>query len=107
MDIDGPAPDDVDQPKHHVDGIDESLYSRQLYVLGHEAMKRMGASHVLIAGLRGLGAEIGESILETNVCPLTLSSQKYCSRGRQVPDPLRPRPRYSRRPFLPVLPPPG
>jgi molybdopterin/thiamine biosynthesis adenylyltransferase len=42
----------------HVD-IDESLYSRQLYVLGHEAMKRMGNSHVLIAGLRGLGVEIG------------------------------------------------
>lgn len=39
--------------------IDESLYSRQLYVLGHEAMKRMGSSHVLIAGLRGLGVEIG------------------------------------------------
>ena len=39
--------------------IDESLYSRQLYVLGHEAMKRMGASHVLVAGLRGLGVEIG------------------------------------------------
>lgn len=39
--------------------IDESLYSRQLYVLGHEAMKRMSNSHVLVAGLRGLGAEIG------------------------------------------------
>ena len=39
--------------------IDESLYSRQLYVLGHEAMKRMGNSHVLIAGLKGLGVEIG------------------------------------------------
>ena len=39
--------------------IDESLYSRQLYVLGHEAMKRMGTSHVLIAGLQGLGVEIG------------------------------------------------
>lgn len=39
--------------------IDESLYSRQLYVLGHEAMKRMSSSHVLIVGLRGLGVEIG------------------------------------------------
>ena len=42
--------------------IDESLYSRQLYVLGHEAMKRMSASHILIAGLRGLGVEIGKSV---------------------------------------------
>ena len=39
--------------------IDESLYSRQLYVLGHEAMKRMSSSHILIAGLKGLGVEIG------------------------------------------------
>ena len=43
--------------------IDESLYSRQLYVLGHEAMKRMGSSHILIAGLRGLGVEIGDFLL--------------------------------------------
>lgn len=39
--------------------IDEGLYSRQLYVLGHEAMKRMSASNVLIIGLKGLGIEIG------------------------------------------------
>lgn len=56
MDIDTPPPADTKQPKHD---IDESLYSRQLYVLGHEAMKRMGASHILVAGLRGLGVEIG------------------------------------------------
>ncbi|KAH6915432.1 ubiquitin activating enzyme [Coprinopsis sp. MPI-PUGE-AT-0042] len=38
--------------------IDEGLYSRQLYVLGHEAMKRMAVSNVLIVGLQGLGVEI-------------------------------------------------
>ena len=42
--------------------IDESLYSRQLYVLGHEAMKRMSVSHVLVAGLKGLGVEIGKQV---------------------------------------------
>ena len=52
--------------------IDESLYSRQLYVLGHEAMKRMGASHVLIAGLRGLGVEIAKNIALAGVKSLTL-----------------------------------
>jgi len=36
------------------------LLSRQLYVLGHEAMKRMAISNVLIVGLKGLGAEVGE-----------------------------------------------
>ena len=61
MDLDGPIPNQVDQPKDTLEnhGIDESLYSRQLYVLGHEAMKRMGSSHVLVAGLKGLGVEIG------------------------------------------------
>lgn len=33
--------------------------SRQLYVLGHDAMRRMASSNVLIAGLKGLGVEIG------------------------------------------------
>ncbi|KAF5393762.1 hypothetical protein D9757_000269 [Collybiopsis confluens] len=39
--------------------IDEGLYSRQLYVLGHEAMKKMATSNVLIVGVQGLGVEIG------------------------------------------------
>ena len=39
--------------------IDESLYSRQLYVMGHEAMRRMAASNILLIGLQGLGIEIG------------------------------------------------
>jgi len=39
--------------------IDEQLYSRQLYVLGHEAMKKMQQSNVLIVGLNGVGVEIG------------------------------------------------
>ena len=33
--------------------IDESLYSRQLYVLGHEAMKKMAKSAVLVSGMKG------------------------------------------------------
>ena len=52
--------------------IDESLYSRQLYVLGHEAMRRMGASNVLIAGLKGLGVEIAKNIALAGVKSLTL-----------------------------------
>lgn len=39
--------------------IDDALYSRQLYVLGHEAQKKMASSNVLVIGLRGLGVEIG------------------------------------------------
>jgi ubiquitin-activating enzyme E1 len=52
--------------------IDESLYSRQLYVLGHEAMKRMGASNILVVGLKGLGVEIAKNIALAGVKSLTL-----------------------------------
>lgn len=52
--------------------IDESLYSRQLYVLGHEAMKRMGTSNVLLVGLRGLGVEIAKNVALAGVKSLTL-----------------------------------
>ena len=43
-------------------GIDESLYSRQLYVLGADGMSKMLQSDVLIIGLNGLGVEIGNSL---------------------------------------------
>ena len=43
-----------------VNTIDESLYSRQLYVLGEEAMKKMTCSSALIVGMKGLGVEIGD-----------------------------------------------
>ena len=39
--------------------IDEDLYSRQLYVMGHKAQRRMGNSSILIIGMNGLGVEIG------------------------------------------------
>jgi len=39
--------------------VDESLYSRQLYVMGREGQARMAKSDVLIVGLNGLGVEIG------------------------------------------------
>lgn len=56
--------------------IDESLYSRQLYVLGHEAMKRMGASNVLIVGLKGLGVEIAKNVALAGVKSLALYDPK-------------------------------
>jgi len=52
--------------------IDEGLYSRQLYVLGHEAMKRMAASNVLIVGVKGLGVEIAKNIVLAGVKSVTL-----------------------------------
>jgi len=52
--------------------IDEALYSRQLYVLGHEAMRRMAASSVLIVGLKGIGVEIAKNVVLGGVKSVTL-----------------------------------
>lgn len=63
---------EVDEAPSGNTEIDESLYSRQLYVLGHEAMKRMSLSNVLIVGLKGLGVEIAKNIALAGVKSLTL-----------------------------------
>uniref|UniRef100_A0A8C5MVR8 E1 ubiquitin-activating enzyme n=1 Tax=Leptobrachium leishanense TaxID=445787 RepID=A0A8C5MVR8_9ANUR len=52
--------------------IDEGLYSRQLYVLGHEAMKRMQNSNVLVSGMSGLGVEIAKNIILGGVKSVTI-----------------------------------
>lgn len=56
--------------------IDEGLYSRQLYVLGHDAMKRMGQSDVLLVGLKGLGIEIAKNVVLAGVKSVTLYDPK-------------------------------
>lgn len=61
---------DVDDKAEPV--IDEALYSRQLYVLGAEAMKRMQASTVLIVGLNGLGVEVAKNVVLAGVKTVTL-----------------------------------
>ncbi|KAL1311852.1 hypothetical protein AAFC00_001926 [Neodothiora populina] len=79
MDVDSPAAavEQLKQAQQDSNGeIDESLYSRQLYVLGHEAMKRMGSSNILVVGLRGLGVEIAKNIALAGVKSLTLFDPK-------------------------------
>ncbi|XP_012275045.1 ubiquitin-like modifier-activating enzyme 1 [Orussus abietinus] len=58
--------------------IDEGLYSRQLYVLGHDAMRRMATSDVLISGLGGLGVEVAKNIILGGVKSVTLHDTKLC-----------------------------
>lgn len=55
--------------------IDEGFYSRQLYVLGHEAMHRMGTANVLIAGMRGLGVEIAKNVILSGVKSVTVQDE--------------------------------
>ncbi|XP_043282314.1 ubiquitin-like modifier-activating enzyme 1 [Venturia canescens] len=56
--------------------IDEGLYSRQLYVLGHDAMRRMATSDVLISGLGGLGVEIAKNVILGGVKSVTLHDNR-------------------------------
>lgn len=42
------------------------------YVLGHEAMKRMQTSNVLVSGLRGLGVEVAKNLVLGGVKSVTL-----------------------------------
>ncbi|XP_032405028.1 LOW QUALITY PROTEIN: ubiquitin-like modifier-activating enzyme 1 [Xiphophorus hellerii] len=57
------------------DEIDEGFYSRQLYVLGHEAMRRMGTAEVLIAGMKGLGVEIAKNVILSGVKSVTVQDE--------------------------------
>jgi len=61
--------------------IDEGLYSRQLYVLGHAAMRRMAASNVLISGMRGLGVEIAKNVILGGVKSVTIHDQGVAAWG--------------------------
>ena len=52
--------------------MDEKLYSRQLYVMGHEAQRRMMASSALLFGLSGLGAEVAKNCILAGISSITL-----------------------------------
>lgn len=62
MEVDGKA----------VGQIDEALYSRQLYVLGKEAMHKMTSCDVLVVGMRGLGIEVAKNVVLAGVRSVTL-----------------------------------
>lgn len=61
--------------------IDEGLYSRQLYVLGHDAMRRMASSDILISGVGGLGVEIAKNVILGGVKSVTLHDNAICTIG--------------------------
>ena len=59
--------------------IDESLYSRQLYVMGHEAQRRMAVSDVLIVGMNGLGVETAKNVILAGVKSVSLHDNTLAS----------------------------
>jgi ubiquitin-activating enzyme E1 len=52
--------------------VDEKLYSRQLYVMGHDAQRRMMASRVLLIGMSGLGVEVAKNCVLAGISSLTV-----------------------------------
>ena len=52
--------------------VDEKLYSRQLYVMGHEAQRRMMSSKALVIGVSGLGAEIAKNCILAGISSISL-----------------------------------
>ncbi|XP_061687020.1 ubiquitin-like modifier-activating enzyme 6 isoform X2 [Syngnathoides biaculeatus] len=58
--------------------IDDSLYSRQRYVLGDSAMHQMAQSAVFLSGMGGLGIEIAKNIVLAGVKAVTLHDVKQC-----------------------------
>ncbi|CAN0202310.1 unnamed protein product, partial [Scytosiphon promiscuus] len=57
-------------------GIDEDLYSRQLYVMGKTAMAKMGKADVLISGMSGLGAEVAKNVILAGVRSVTIHDDR-------------------------------
>lgn len=58
--------------------IDDSLYSRQRYVLGDSAMHQMAQSTVFVSGMGALGVEIAKNIVLAGVKAVTLHDSKRC-----------------------------
>lgn len=58
--------------------IDEGLYSRQIYVLGVDAMKKLASSSVLISGMGGLGVEIAKNVILAGAKSVTIHDTRVC-----------------------------
>ncbi|KAF9764851.1 Ubiquitin-activating enzyme E1 1 [Nosema granulosis] len=52
--------------------IDESLYSRQLYVIGKDAMEKMMNSRILVIGMDGLGQEVVKNLCLMGVSHISI-----------------------------------
>lgn len=54
--------------------VDESLYSRQLYVYGADGMKEMVKSNILIVGVTGVSVELAKCIILSGMNSVTIQS---------------------------------
>jgi len=58
--------------KSYGDEIDFGLYSRQLYALGYDTMKKMSATSVLISGIGSLGVEVAKNVILSGIKYVTI-----------------------------------
>ncbi|KAL1476494.1 hypothetical protein MTO96_018482 [Rhipicephalus appendiculatus] len=75
----GDESQEADKATQKPPDIDENFYSRQLYVLGRDAMVRMAQSDVLISGMGGLGVEIAKNVILAGVRSVTIHDDKACA----------------------------
>ncbi|XP_014807782.1 PREDICTED: ubiquitin-like modifier-activating enzyme 1 [Calidris pugnax] len=68
-----------------------SAASGRRYVLGHEAMKRMQTSNVLVSGLRGLGVEVAKNLVLGGVKSVTLHDPQPAAWADLASQPVSPR----------------
>lgn len=64
------------QPSPH---IFYKLFSSSRYVLGADAMRKMGASNILICGMKGLGVEIAKNVILSGVKSVTIHDNSSCT----------------------------
>lgn len=74
--------------------IDENLYSRQLYAIGHDAMKKIANSRILISCMNGLGVEIAKNVIlqgskevvihDTNIITVDDLSTNYYATNKDI-----------------------
>lgn len=60
--------------------IDKSLYSRQLYTIGKEAMELLKKAKIFISGMTGLGVEVAKNIILYGVKSVTIHDIKKVSK---------------------------
>jgi len=61
------------------DSLDDSLYSRQRYVLGDFAMNQLQKAHIFLSGLGGLGVEIVKNVVLAGPKAITLHDTKQAT----------------------------
>jgi ubiquitin-activating enzyme E1 len=56
--------------------LDETLYSRQIYAIGKNAMIKLSNSNILISNMSSLGTEIAKCVILSGVKSITLCDEK-------------------------------